>query len=190
MKRLTTNKLTKNMNMYELAHNSSYIDKYGNAKYRDYETDIDARTLTRELLKKYAGYNNTFEDDNEFDNAMTELLQYGTDTIDGFIALFYRNLWAMAELRETLKWYEESPKNIINTTQIQTDLKQDSHISGKIRDIEECENILEKFSIKEKERYFKDVFSYSKNMLEEYKTLLLKNANTEKNKKYPRKRVE
>lgn len=108
MDRLTTNKPVKDMNMYELAHNSSYIDKYGNTRYRDYETDVDARALTRELLKKYAEHDDAFTDDDDFDNAMMDLLQYGTGTIEGVIALFYRNLWAMAELRETLKQYEVS----------------------------------------------------------------------------------
>ena len=36
-----------------------------------------------------------------------ELLQYGTRTIEGLIALFYRNLWAMSDLREKLKQYED-----------------------------------------------------------------------------------
>lgn len=107
MDRLTTDKQTKDMNMYELAHNGSYIDKYGNTRYRDYEIDVDARALTRELLKKYAEHDDAFADDDDFDNAMMDLLQYGTSTIEGMIALFYRNLWAMAELRETLKQYED-----------------------------------------------------------------------------------
>lgn len=133
MDRLTTDKPTKDMNMYELAHNSSYIDKYGNTRYRDYETDVDARVLTRELLKKYAEHDNAFVDDDDFDNAMMDLLQYGTDTIEGLIALFYRNLWAMAELRETLKQYEDLG-NAENISQIKEDLMRDSRIGRKSLD--------------------------------------------------------
>lgn len=105
--RLTTDKPTKEMGMYELAHNSCYIDKDGNARYRDFDIDVDARVLARELLKKYADGDDAFTDDYNFDDEIMELLQYGTRTIEGLIALFYRNLWAMADLRETLKQYED-----------------------------------------------------------------------------------
>ena len=107
MERLTKNKPMLEMGMHELAYNSCYIDKDGNARYRDYETDVDVRILTRELLKQYAEYDDAFTDDDNFDAEMLELLMYGTSTIEGLIALFYRNLWAMAELREELKYYED-----------------------------------------------------------------------------------
>ncbi len=84
MKRLTTNKNVSDMGMSELAHNACYI-KDGKARYRDYVLDMDAREMTRILLKDYTG---------------------GDDT-EGFIATFYRNLWAMADLREALKQYED-----------------------------------------------------------------------------------
>ena len=109
MKRLTTNKDVSDIEgMYELAHNSCYIDKDGNVRYRDFETDVDARTLIRGLLKKYADGDDVFISDDDFDCQMMEALQYGTDTREGLIALFYRNLWAMAELREKLKHYEDA----------------------------------------------------------------------------------
>lgn len=108
MERLTTNKDVSDIEgMYELAHNSCYIDKDGNARYRDFESDVDARVLTRELLKKYADGDDAFIDDEDFDNQMMEALMYGTNTREGLIALFYRNLWAMADLRERLKAYED-----------------------------------------------------------------------------------
>ena len=106
MERLTTNKDVSEMGMYELAHNSCYY-KDGAARYRDFETDIDARELTRQLLKDYADGDDAFVDDDDFDEEMLELLMYGTSTTEGFIALFYRNMWAMADLRERLKEYED-----------------------------------------------------------------------------------
>lgn len=106
MERLTTNKDKSEIGMYELAHNSCYY-KDGSARYRDYESDIDARELTRRLLKNFADGDDSFIDDEDFDEEMLELLQYGTETIEGLIALFYRNLWAMADLRECLKEYED-----------------------------------------------------------------------------------
>lgn len=105
MERLTTNKDVSEMGMYELAHNGCYI-RDGVARYRDFETDIDARELTRQLLDDYADGDDAFVDDDDFDEEMLELLMYGTSTIEGLIALFYRNMWAMADLRERLKEYE------------------------------------------------------------------------------------
>ena len=107
MERLTTNKDVSEMGMFALAHNSCYC-KEGSARYRDFENDIDARELTRHLLKDYADGDDAFVDEDDFDEEMLELLQYGTGTIEGLIALFYRNLWAMADLRERLKEYEDA----------------------------------------------------------------------------------
>lgn len=106
MERLTTNKDVSEMGMYELAHNSCYY-KDGKARYRDFESDIDAREFTRRLLKVFADGDDLFTDDDNFDEEMIELLQYGTETIEGLVSLFYRNLWAMADLRERLKEYED-----------------------------------------------------------------------------------
>ena len=106
MDRLTTNKDVSEMGMYELAHNSCYC-KDGVARYRDFETDIDARDLARELAWTLADIE--LSRDNEcFDEEMLENLQYDiTKEPIGLIALFYRNLWAMADLRERLKEYED-----------------------------------------------------------------------------------
>jgi hypothetical protein len=107
MERLTTNKSTTEMNMLELAHNCCYV-KDRNARYRDFEMDMDARELTRQLLKDHTKDSDAFESDEEFDEWMIDYLQNGIDTTEGLIALFYRNLWAMAELREQLKSYEDA----------------------------------------------------------------------------------
>ena len=106
MERLTTNKDVSEMGMYELAHNACYI-KDGVARYRDFETDIDARDLARELAWMLADIELSSYDDN-FDEEMLENLQYDiTKEPIGLIALFYRNLWAMADLRERLSEYED-----------------------------------------------------------------------------------
>lgn len=107
MERFTTNKDVSEMGMYELAHNNCYY-KDGKARYRDFESDIDSRELTRSLLKNFADSDDSFVDDEDFDEEMLDLLQYGTETIEGLIALFYRNLWSMADLREKLKEYEDA----------------------------------------------------------------------------------
>lgn len=43
MERLTTNKSVADMSMIELAHNSCYADDERNARYRDYNLDVDSR---------------------------------------------------------------------------------------------------------------------------------------------------
>lgn len=110
MRRLTVNKPVEEMNMVELAHNCCY-NKDGYAWYRDFETDIDARELARDLMMNA----NIWEiDDNEvlsdeiFDEVMHDNLSYGSKEIEGLIALFYRNLWAMADLHTRLKAYEDA----------------------------------------------------------------------------------
>lgn len=109
--RLTTNSTTKEMNMLMLALNCCYV-KDGLARYRDYDIDIDARDFARKLMKKHTKLVLP-KDAEEFDFAMCELLQYGTDTVEGLIALFYRNLWAMADLRECLKKLEDMQEDTI-----------------------------------------------------------------------------
>ena len=94
------------MGMYELAHNCCYC-KDGVVRYRDFENDIDARDLARELAWMLADIELSSYDDN-FDEEMLENLKYDiTKEPIGLIALFYRNLLAMADLRERLKEYED-----------------------------------------------------------------------------------
>lgn len=106
MKRLTTNKDVQEMGMVELAHNSCYV-KDGAAWYRDFSSDMDARGLARKLLKDFAEGDDSFTCDEDFDEYIAACLEDGMDSIEGLIALFYRNLWAMADLRERLAEYED-----------------------------------------------------------------------------------
>lgn len=108
MERLTTNKRVCDMSMLELAHNCCYIDENGNARYRDYDMDIDARELTRILYEKYVG-EKLSENNDKFEAEIVGWLGYDVeDYIESLIALLYRNLWAMAELRERLKVHEDA----------------------------------------------------------------------------------
>lgn len=105
MARLTVNKDVSEMGMLELAYNSCYV-KHGKARYRDYNLDMDARKLTRKLLKDHADGDDAFTSDEDFDDWMMDYLQNGIGSMEGLLALFYRNLWAMADLRERLLEYE------------------------------------------------------------------------------------
>ena len=107
MERLTSNKPTSDMNILELAYNSCYADEKRNARYRDYELDIDSRKLVRDLVKDMCNEDLSDMSDEEFDEYMAEMLSVEVDSQIGLLALFYRNLWAMADLREKLKDYED-----------------------------------------------------------------------------------
>ncbi len=106
MERLTNDREVSEMNMCELAYNSCYA-KDGKARIRDFDEDFDARELTIKLLEKYADIPNEFACDEDFDDFIMDALQYGTDDVLGLIAVFYRNVWAMADLRERLREYED-----------------------------------------------------------------------------------
>lgn len=111
MKRLTVYKPASDMNMVELAHNCCYV-KDRNARYRDSEMDMDARDFARNLMTTLTG-DDLPTDDDDFDEEIMENLQYDPfESVTGLIALFYRNLWAMADLRETLKSYEDAKDKI------------------------------------------------------------------------------
>lgn len=116
MNRLTVDKDTKDMNMVELAHNGCYV-KNKEAWYRDYDKDLTARDFVRNIMVKHGLWQESEDGilasqelmkDDIFDDTMFDLLQFGEEDKEGFIALFYRNLWAMAELRDTLKAYEDT----------------------------------------------------------------------------------
>ena len=107
MKRLTMDNLEE-MGMFSLAHNCCYIDENGNTRYRDFEIDIDARELAKGMLKEMTEDAVSFESDEDFDDWMGCYIgEDGICTQRGLIATFYQNLWAMAELREKLKYYED-----------------------------------------------------------------------------------
>lgn len=140
MERLTENKEVSEMGMYELAHNCCY-QKDGWARYRDFETDIDARELVRRLMKKHANIELSQNTD-VFDDEVLDMLMYSTDTIEGLIALFYRNLWAMADLRETLKSYEDTnltPEQIIEIDKAYSEMAKEL---GEYKKLDEQELLL------------------------------------------------
>ena len=107
MKRMTMDNVEE-MGMFGLAHNCCYIDENRNTRYRDFEMDIDARELAKGLLRELTEDAVSFESDEDFDDWMGCYIgEDGICTQRGLIANFYQNLWAMAELREKLKYYED-----------------------------------------------------------------------------------
>ena len=106
MERLTADKPVSEMTMVELAHNSCF-SKEGQAFYRDFDREINARQFARQLANMF-GYELP-HDDEEFDYEIMDDLPI-TENVSKreFIALFYRNMWAQAELYEHLKKYEDT----------------------------------------------------------------------------------
>lgn len=113
MNRLTKDDV-KEMGMIDLAHNQVFI-KDGEAWYRDFEREISARDLAKEMFDFHnVKYSSNLD---EFDEDMMYLLDDGYETIEGIIALFYRALWSMADVREKLKAYEDTglePEDILS----------------------------------------------------------------------------
>lgn len=107
MERLTSNKPADSMPMIELAHNSCYVDENNTARYRDYNLDIDCRELARNLINDMCDEDLSYMSDESFDEYMAEMLSVEIDSQIGLLAVFYRNLWAMADLREKLKKCED-----------------------------------------------------------------------------------
>ncbi len=132
MKRLTVNKDTKDMNMVELAHNCCYV-KNREAMYRDYDKDLSARDFIRDIMVKHGFWKENKDGtlaSQELlkDDTMIDLMQFGEGDPEGLIALLYRNLWAMAELRDTLKAYEDTgvcPEQVKYLKAIHVDTQRD-----------------------------------------------------------------
>lgn len=108
MNRLTTEKPVSDMTMMELAHNCC-IAKNGEAYYRDYRKEERLRDWIRKLEMKMGvtGEVRLPKDDIEMDEELYDNLQYPLTNIAGNIAFIYRLAWAMADLRERLKEYED-----------------------------------------------------------------------------------
>lgn len=109
MDRLTTEKPVKDMTMTELALNGCYIDKTGWARYRDYDTDIDARDFARKLLERYEPDPLIPEETGDLEELLFDELQYGAlDHAGSLVALVYMMICSMAELRAHLAAYEDT----------------------------------------------------------------------------------
>lgn len=96
-------KEVKEMGMCELCYNNCYV-KDKQAMYRDYDTDVSARDLIRNIYKNrnVAVTYDFWADDNYFDEFMLDNLQYGFKTFDGVMAMLYQMIWSKAEMREVI----------------------------------------------------------------------------------------
>lgn len=110
MKRLTSDN-TFEMSMTELALNQVFVED-GWAWYRKAPED---ECSVCDLIRGAAAKGLDLEDieldpnltDEELGDVMLDWLQFGVEEPEGVLAILYRALWAMAELRERLKLYED-----------------------------------------------------------------------------------
>ena len=115
MKRTTTEKPAKEMNMTELAHNCMY-QKNRWAWYRDYDSDMDLRDFIRRFGQA-EGASKLPDDDGDLAEVLMDDLQYDINDPNGRTALVYRLMWALADVREALMRYEDTgltPEEIMN----------------------------------------------------------------------------
>ncbi|MDD6217576.1 MAG: hypothetical protein PUB28_12695 [Roseburia sp.] len=65
--------------------------------------DMDERDFARNLMTTLTGEDLPLEDESFDEEMMDNLMIDPFADVRGLIALFYRNMWAMADLREKLK---------------------------------------------------------------------------------------
>lgn len=111
MKRLTSDNVCE-MSMTELALNQVFV-RDGWAWYRKAPGDEGSVCdLIRSVAAKGMWQDNIDLDpnltDEEMGDIMLDWLQFGEEEPEGVLAILYRALWAMAELRERLKRYEDT----------------------------------------------------------------------------------
>lgn len=106
MRRTTTEKSVKDMNMMELAHNCMF-SRNGWAWYRDFDREMDLRDFIREFSAA-EGVCDLSGDNDELEEELLDDLQYDIDYAPGRVALMYRLMWALADVRETLMEYEDT----------------------------------------------------------------------------------
>ncbi|MDE6454967.1 MAG: hypothetical protein K2L38_03440 [Dysosmobacter sp.] len=110
MKRLTSDN-TFEMSMTELALNQVFV-RDGWAWYRKAPEDECSvcdliRGAAAKGLREECIYLDPNLTDEELGDVMLDLLQFGEEEPEGVLAILYRALWAMAEVRERLKLYED-----------------------------------------------------------------------------------
>ena len=107
MKRLTLGNALE-MNMRQLALNQVYVGKDGWARYvEDPDRECGVCDLIR-TASEALGVELPILSDEDLSDLMTDWLQYGAEEPEGVVAILYRALCAMAEVRDKLFRYEDT----------------------------------------------------------------------------------
>ncbi len=118
MKRMTSNN-TWEMDAHQLALNQVRIRKDGLAQYVERpDQEYSVCDLIRSASETL-GVELPILSDDALSGLLMEWLQYSTEEPEGILAILYRALWAMAEVRAKLSRYEDTglgPEQIIGPT--------------------------------------------------------------------------
>ena len=107
MKRLTSDN-TFEMNMHQLALNQVYVGKDGWAQYVEGpDRECSVCDLVR-AVSETLGVELPMLSDEALSDLMLDWLQYGAEEPEGVVAILYRALCAMAEVRAQLFRYEDT----------------------------------------------------------------------------------
>lgn len=136
MKRLTSDN-TFEMNMHQLALNQVYVGKDGWTQYVEGpDRECSVCDLAR-VVPETLGVELPMLSDEALSDLLLDWLQYGAEEPEGVVAILYRALCAMAEVRAKLFRYEDTGIEAEEIVAVQAAL--DAIPFGRFRDIMEAE---------------------------------------------------
>ena len=98
LKEMLTNKSPKEMDMMELMHNCVFV-KDREVWFRDFEREISARDLLRQIHQAIGEKEYAELDNYDFDEAVLDDTTFGYDTIQGALGLLYYVMIGFANVR-------------------------------------------------------------------------------------------
>ncbi len=167
---------TSTMSATELAHNFVFV-KNREAWYRDFDREIPARDLMREICAKHAAPADADElTDEELDEILYDNLQFGTDDLEGVFALLYMALYGMADVRAWLERYETTGLPTTNRPEVLQECVNtygaEAQVDMAVEEMSELTKALLKYRRKEAQGS-KDLEEARENILEEVADVII-----------------
>lgn len=167
---------TSTMSATELAHNFVFV-KNREAWYRDFDREIPARDLMREICAKHAAPADADElTDEELDEILYDNLQFGTDDLEGVFALLYMALYGMTDVRAWLERYETTGLQTTNRPEVLQECVNtygaEAQVDMAVEEMSELTKALLKYRRKEAQGS-KDLEEARENILEEVADVII-----------------
>lgn len=167
---------TSTMSATELAHNFVFV-KNREAWYRDFDREIPARDLMREICAKHAAPADADElTDEELDEILYDNLQFGTDDLEGVFALLYMALYGMTDVRAWLERYETTGLPTTNRPEVLQECVNtygaEAQVDMAVEEMSELTKALLKYRRKEAQGS-KDLEEARENILEEVADVII-----------------
>lgn len=164
------------MSATELAHNFVFV-KNREAWYRDFDREIPARDLMREICAKHAAPADADElTDEELDEILYDNLQFGTDDLEGVFALLYMALYGMTDVRAWLERYETTGLPTTNRPEVLQECVNtygaEAQVDMAVEEMSELTKALLKYRRKEAQGS-KDLEEARENILEEVADVII-----------------